>query len=123
MLRDTYQVITAKKAGVVITNKTDPTRDILPGDTVTVQLTGVYHPANTMANLYNLYAYVSYTDPGSDDTVTGYKNFSQRHLFDRADGDSCRTVEVNRYFKENGDGWEEIRIEEYEERAAVSACR
>ena len=91
---DTYQVITAKKAGVVITNKTDPTRDILPGDTVTVQLTGVYHPANTMANLYNLYAYVSYTDPGSDDTVTGYKSFFQRHLFDRADGDSCRTVEV-----------------------------
>ena len=91
---DTYQVITAKKAGVVITNKTDPTRDILPGDTVTVQLTGVYHPANTMANLYNLYAYASYTDPGSDDTVTGYKNLFQRHLFDRADGDSCRTVEV-----------------------------
>ena len=91
---DTYQVITVKKAGVVITNKTDPTRDILPGDTVTVQLTGVYHPANSMANLYNLYAYVSYTDPGSDDTVTGYKNLSQRHYFDRADGDSCRTVEV-----------------------------
>ena len=91
---DTYQVITAKKAGVVITNKTDPTRDILPGDTVTVQLTGVYHPANTMANLYNLYAYASYTDPGSNDTVTGYKNLFQRHLFDRADGDSCRTVEV-----------------------------
>ena len=91
---DTYQVITVKKAGVVITNKTDPTRDILPGDTVTVQLTGVYHPANTMANLYNLYAYTSYTDPGSNDTVTGYKNLFQRHLFDRADGDSCRTVEV-----------------------------
>ena len=91
---DTYQVITAKKAGVVITNKTDPTRDILPGDTVTVQLTGVYHPANTMANLYNLYAYASYTDPGSDDTVTGYKNLFQRHLFDRADGNDCRTVEV-----------------------------
>ena len=91
---DTYQVITVKKAGVVITNKTDPTRDILPGDTVTVQLTGVYHPANTMANLYNLYAYVSYTDPGSDDTVTGYKNLFQRHLFDRVDGNDCRTVEV-----------------------------
>ena len=91
---DTYQVITVKKAGVVITNKTDPTRDILPGDTVTVQLTGVYHPANTMANLYNLYAYASYTDPGSDDTVTGYKNLFQRHLFDRADGNDCRTVEV-----------------------------
>ena len=91
---DTYQVITAKKAGVVITNKTDPTRDILPGDTVTVQLTGVYHPANTMANLYCLYAYVSYTDPGSDDTVTGYKDLFQRHLFDRVDGNDCRTVEV-----------------------------
>ena len=91
---DTYQVITAKKAGVVITNKTDPTRDIQPGDTVTVQLTGVYHPANTMANLYCLYAYVSYTDPGSDDTVTGYKDLFQRHLFDRADGNDCRTVEV-----------------------------
>ena len=91
---DTYQVITVKKAGVVITNKTDPTRDILPGDTVTVQFTGVYHPANTMANLYNLYAYVSYTDPGSDDTVTGYKGLFQRHLFDRADGNDCRTVEV-----------------------------
>ena len=83
-----------KKAGVVITNKTDPTRDILPGDTVTVQLTGVYHPANTMANLYSLFAYVSYTDPGSSATVTGDKYFYQRHLFDRADGDSCRTVEV-----------------------------
>ena len=59
-----------------------------------MQLTGVYHPANTMANLYNLYAYVSYTDPGSDDTVTGYKNLFQRHLFDRADGNDCRTVEV-----------------------------
>ena len=91
---DTYQVITVTKAGVVITNKTDPTRDILPGDTVTVQLTGVYHPANTMANLYNLYAYASYTDPGSNDTVTGYKNLFQRHLFDRADGNDCRTVEV-----------------------------
>ena len=91
---DTYQVITVKKAGVVITNKTDPTRDIQPGDTVTVQLTGVYHPANTMANLYSLYAYVSYTDPGSDDTVTGYKDLFQRHLFDRADGNDCRTVEV-----------------------------
>ena len=91
---DTYQVITVKKAGVVITNKTDPTRDILPGDTVTVQLTGVYHPANTMANLYSLFAYVSYTDPGSSATVTGDKYFYQRHLFDRADGDSCRTVEV-----------------------------
>ena len=91
---DTYQVITVKKAGVVITNKTDPTRDILPGDTVTVQLTGVYHPANTMANLYCLYAYVSYTDPGSDDTVTGYKDLFQRHLFDRVDGNDCRTVEV-----------------------------
>ncbi|MEE0562951.1 MAG: bacterial Ig-like domain-containing protein, partial [Oscillospiraceae bacterium] len=43
---------------------------------------------------YNLYAYVSYTDPGSDDTVTGYKNLFQRHLFDRADGNDCRTVEV-----------------------------
>ena len=50
--------------------------------------------ANTMANLYSLYAYVSYTDPGSGDTVTGDKYFYQRHLFDRADGDSCRTVEV-----------------------------
>ena len=59
-----------------------------------MQLTGVYHPANTMANLYNLYAYVSYTDPGSDDTVTGYKGLFQRHLFDRADGNDCRTVEV-----------------------------
>ena len=47
-----------------------------------------------MANLYSLYAYVSYTDPGSGDTVTGDKYFYQRHLFDRADGDSCRTVEV-----------------------------
>ena len=92
---DTYQVITVKKAGVVITNKTDPTRDILPGDTVTVQLTGVYHPANTMANLYSLFAYVSYTDPGSSATVTGDKYFYQRHLFDRADGDSCRTVLCN----------------------------
>ena len=32
-------------------------------------------------------------------------------------------VEVNRYFKENGDGWEEIRIEEYEEREAMDKAR
>lgn len=91
---DTYQVVTVKKAGVVITNKTDPSREILPGDTVTVQLTGVYHPANTMTNLYNLYAYISYTDPGSKGTVTGKKSISQRQYFDRSEGDDCRSVEV-----------------------------
>ena len=91
---DTYQVITVKKAGAVIENKTNPGGEILPGDTVSVRLTGVYHPANWMANLQSLYAFVSYTDPGSGDTVTGYKNLAQRQTFDTADGDSCRTVEV-----------------------------
>jgi chitodextrinase len=55
-----YQVISAKPAGYVISNKTRPGQPILPGDDVNVQYHGLFHPANKMAGIYNMSAYVTY---------------------------------------------------------------
>ncbi|MFR6087363.1 MAG: bacterial Ig-like domain-containing protein, partial [Oscillospiraceae bacterium] len=50
-------------------------------------------PPTPWRTWYSLFAYVPTPIPAGA-TVTGDKYFYQRHLFDRADGDSCRTVEV-----------------------------
>ena len=90
---DSYQVITVKKAAAIITNETNPGEAILPGNTVKIQLTGVYSPANYMAYLSNLNTRISYLDPGSESTVTGATPIT-RYTFDAAEGDACRSVTV-----------------------------
>ncbi len=92
---DTYQVVTAKKAGLVLTNLTHEGEDFQPGDTVKVQLTGIYSPANYMVNLQSLFTRVWYTEPVKSSTVYGAKlSYSDRYLFDSSTGDQARTFTV-----------------------------
>ena len=92
---DTYQVVTAKKAGLVLTNLTHEGEDFQPGDTVKVQLTGIYSPANYMVNLQSLFTRVWYTGPVKSSTVYGAKlSYSDRYLFDSSTGDQARTFTV-----------------------------
>ena len=91
---DTYQVVTAKKANVTFTNVTSAGQPIHPGDTVKIQLTGVYSPVNYMTNLYYFYTCISYVDPAESLTVLGTRPTTDRSTFDAASGDASRTVTV-----------------------------
>lgn len=91
--QDTYQVVTAKPAETTINNLTNPGMPIQPGDQVEVVLDQVYNPVNQTAYLYNFYCQISYTDPGTKETVSSGKlSSTSRHLFDSTA--SARTVTV-----------------------------
>ncbi len=56
-----YQVLTAKHATRTITNRTNAsTTRFLPGNNVTVQYDGLFHPANKLSGIYNMSAYITY---------------------------------------------------------------
>lgn len=56
-----YQVLTAKPCHREITNVTTPDSKIfMPGDEVKIQYSGLFHPANKLAGIYNMSAYVTY---------------------------------------------------------------
>lgn len=56
-----YQVITAKPCHREITNVTSPDSDkFYPGDELKIQYSGLHHPANKMAGIYNMSAYITY---------------------------------------------------------------
>lgn len=56
-----YQVLTAKKCHRELTNETRPGSKIFqPGDEVKIQYSGLNHPANKIAGIYNMSAYVTY---------------------------------------------------------------
>ena len=56
-----YQVLTAKKCHREITNLTRKgSNTFIPGDQVKIQYSGLRHPANKMAGIYNMSAYVTY---------------------------------------------------------------
>lgn len=56
-----YQILTARKCHREITNETDPDSDTFkPGDKVKIQYSGLHHPANKLAGIYNMSAYVTY---------------------------------------------------------------
>lgn len=57
----TYQVLTAKPCHREIVNATRPGSKIFqPGDQVKIQYSGLRHPANKIAGIYNMSAYVTY---------------------------------------------------------------
>ncbi len=56
-----YQVLTAKECHRDIVNVSRPGSGIFqPGDKVKVQYSGLFHPANKLAGVYNMSAYVTY---------------------------------------------------------------
>lgn len=59
--KSVYQVLTAKECHREITNESRPgATDFIPGDKVIVQYSGLFHPANKLAGIYNMSAYVTY---------------------------------------------------------------
>ncbi len=57
----TYQVLRARPCHREITNATRPGSQIFqPGDQIKIQYSGLYHPANKIAGIYNMSAYVTY---------------------------------------------------------------
>lgn len=59
--RAVYQVLTAKECHREIMNASRPGSSIFqPGDEVKIQYSGLYHPANKIAGVYNMSAYVTY---------------------------------------------------------------
>lgn len=55
-----YQVVSAKPAGYTVTNKSRPDKAIMPGDDISIQFHGFFHPANKLAGIYNMSAYLVY---------------------------------------------------------------
>lgn len=56
-----YQVMTAKKCHREVVNVTrEGATTFQPGDQVKIQYSGLFHPANKLAGIYNMSAYVTY---------------------------------------------------------------
>lgn len=56
-----YQVLRARPCHREITNVSRPeSATFLPGDEVKIQYTGLFHPANKLAGIYNMSAYITY---------------------------------------------------------------
>lgn len=56
-----YQVLTAKRCQRQIINAARPDSKIYqPGDKITIQYSGLRHPSNKLAGIYNMSAYVTY---------------------------------------------------------------
>ncbi|MCH5345559.1 MAG: hypothetical protein J1E63_00525 [Muribaculaceae bacterium] len=68
-----YQVLRAKPCHREITNETRPGSKIFqPGDQVKIQYRGLFHPANKIAGIYNMSAYVTYNGtPNGSSLILG----------------------------------------------------
>lgn len=69
----TYQVLKALPCHREITNATRPGSKIFqPGDKIKIQFDGLYHPANKIAGIYNMSAYVTYNGtPNGSSLILG----------------------------------------------------
>lgn len=68
-----YQVLTAKPCHREITNVSREGSTIFqPGDKVKIQYSGLHHPANKLAGIYNMSAYVTYNNiPNGSSLILG----------------------------------------------------
>ena len=68
-----YQVLTAKPCHREISNVTRGGSNVFqPGDQVKIQYSGLYHPANKLAGIYNMSAYVTYNGiPNGSSLILG----------------------------------------------------
>ena len=71
--KSVYQVITAKPCHREIKVGDDVVTIVKPGDVVTVQYSGLYHPAGKLAGIHNFSAGVSYKEATNGITVTDAK--------------------------------------------------
>lgn len=87
-----YQVLTAKECHREIINATRNGSNIFqPGDDVKIQYSGLYHPANKIAGIYNMSAYVTYNGvPNGSSLILG----SGQYTFGSAPSAQAVTVTI-----------------------------
>jgi hypothetical protein len=68
--KSVYQVMTAKPCHRDIKVGDEIVTSVKPGDAVTVQYSGLYHPANKLAGIHNFNAFLDYKKPAEGVTVT-----------------------------------------------------
>lgn len=87
-----YQVLTAKKCHLEISNSSRPGSQIFqPGDGIKIQYSGLFHPANKLAGIYNMSAYVTYNGvPNGTSLILG----SGQYTFGSAASAQAVTVTI-----------------------------
>ena len=68
--KSVYQVMTAKPCHRDIKVSDEVVTSVKPGDAVTVQYSGLYHPAGKLAGIHNFNAFLDYKKPAEGLTVT-----------------------------------------------------
>lgn len=93
----TYQVLTAKTCHREYINVNRPGSKIFqPGDKVTIQYSGLRHPSNKLAGIYNMSAYITYNGiPNGTSLILG----AGQYTFGSVSSAQAVTVEI----KENHD--------------------
>ncbi|MBR4130717.1 MAG: DUF4465 domain-containing protein [Bacteroidaceae bacterium] len=71
--KSVYQVMTAKPCHREILVGEEVVKSVKPGDAVTVQYSGLYHPANKLAGIHNFNAFVAYKQASEGITVKNGK--------------------------------------------------
>ena len=87
-----YQVLTARQCHREIVNLTHPEKEAAqPGDKIKIQYSGLRHPANKLAAIYNMSAYVTYNGvPNGTSTTLG----SGQYTFGSSENAQAFTVDI-----------------------------
>lgn len=90
--KSAYQVLRAKPCHREITNQTRPSSKIFqPGDQVKIQYSGLFHPANKIAGIYNMSAYITYNGvPNGSSLILG----SGQYTFGSAASAQAVTIDI-----------------------------
>ena len=90
--RSVYQILTAKPCHREIVNLTREGSTVFqPGDKFKIQYSGLFHPANKIAGIYNMSAYVTYNGtPNGSSLILG----SGQYTFGSAASAQAITVEI-----------------------------
>lgn len=102
--RSAYRVLRAKPCHREITNLTREGSQLYqPGDKIKIQYSGLFHPANKIAGIYNMSAYVTYNGvPNGSSLILG----SGQYTFGSAPSAQAVTVEIPEdYDAETNNEW------------------
>ncbi len=90
--KSVYQVLTAKSCHREIVNLSrEGSKTFQPGDKVKIQYSGLRHPANKLAGIYNMSAYVTYNgNPNGSSLILG----SGQYTFGSAASAQAVTIEI-----------------------------
>lgn len=94
--KSVYQILNAKPCHREIINASREGSNIIqPGDNVKIQYSGLHHPANKLAGIYNMSAYVTYSGtPNGTSLILG----ANQYTFGSDEGAQAMTVTIPKDF-------------------------